>query len=107
MKLVIKLSGEDRSVVESLAVQGITARLVKGGVIVDPNKRGDAYEIPDVPFNIASSFLIEAEEEGGGMTNTGSGTVVCGWSGKALRPYRSGCIGGACCFLCYPSTVWK
>jgi hypothetical protein len=40
-----------------------------------------------------TTLVIEVTEHGGGMTKTGSGTVVCGLSGQALRPYyvpRSG-----------------
>ena len=74
-----------------MATRGITAKLVKGGVIVELPARKKSWSDPDIyeiPTEVNSSTLfIDATENGGGMTNTGSGTIVCGLSGKALRPY--------------------
>jgi hypothetical protein len=92
MKVTAKIKGENQSLVDILTQRDITAKLVKGGVIVELPVRkkellnkSDTYEIP-AEMNDAT-LIIDITEEGGGMTNIGSGTIICGLSGKALRPY--------------------
>lgn len=96
MKITARLNGENQSLVDTLTQRGITAKLVKRGVVIDLPRRGrmwsaaepwdnQEYEIP--PEAQEAAFFIDVPEEGGGKTHTGKGTVVCGLSGKALRPY--------------------
>jgi hypothetical protein len=93
MKITARINEEKQDIVDILTQHGITAKLVRGGVIVElPVRKKESWNEPDVyevPTEVNSSaiLLIDVAEEGGGMTNTGSGTVVCGLSGKALRPY--------------------
>ena len=92
MKLVAKIQSEDQSIVDALTQRGITAKLVRGGVVVElPARKKESGSNPDtyeVPAEVnGATLFIDCAEEGGGMTNTGSGTIVCGLSGKALRPY--------------------
>lgn len=92
MKITARISGENQSMVDALTQRGITAKLVKGGVIVElPARKKESWNDPDtyeVPTEVnCATLFIDVTENGGGMTNTGSGTVVCGLSGKALRPY--------------------
>ncbi|MDD3487516.1 MAG: hypothetical protein PHF35_04050 [Candidatus Moranbacteria bacterium] len=92
MKIVAKVSGEKPELVKVLGQHEIKAKLVKGGVVVElPERDRENWNDPqtfDVPAEVnGATLFIDVAEEGGGMTNTGSGTVVCGLSGKALRPY--------------------
>lgn len=93
MKIVARINAENVAMVESLKQRDINAKLVKGGVIVelpaskDSTRDDSKYEIPNEVIVANATLFIDCEEKGGGMTNTGSGTVVCGLSGKALRPY--------------------
>lgn len=113
MKVTARINGENLKLVEKLNQRGITAKLVKGGVIVelpaiDKNSwNPETYEIPS-EVNGGMLFL-DLVEEGGGMTHTGSSTVVCGLSGKALRPYyvpRGGHLScGTHAFFSVPNAV--
>ncbi len=86
MKIVARVNWENAILVESLKARGINAKLVRKGVIIElPVAPENKYEIPVDVF--AAVLLIDCEESGGGMTNTGSGTIICGLSGKTLRPY--------------------
>lgn len=93
MKIVAKINGEDQSLAERLSQRGLFAKLVKGGVVIDlPVQASRSYDDPDsyeVPAEIKddAKLFIDALEYGGAATNTGSGTIVCGLSGEALRPY--------------------
>jgi len=92
MKITARINGENQSLVDTLTQRGITAKLVKGGVIVElPARKKESWNDPDtyeVPAEVnGATLFLDVAEEGGGMTSTGSGTVVCGLSGKALRPY--------------------
>lgn len=86
MKLVQKTFEEDQMLADRLSKQGISARLVKNGVIIEmPRNEDSSWTI--VP-GVNASLLIDVAEEGGAMTNTGSGHIVCGLHGQPLRPYR-------------------
>jgi hypothetical protein len=92
MKITARINGESQPTVETLSQRSIIAKLVKGGVIVElPARKKESWNDPDtyeVPAEVNGAMLfLDVAEKGGGMTNTGSGTVVCGLSGKALRPY--------------------
>ena len=88
MKITARINGENQSLVDTLTQRGIIAKLVKGGVIVELPVKKENSDIYEVPMEVNSATLfLDVTEDGGGMTNTGSGTVVCGLSGKALRPY--------------------
>lgn len=114
MKIVARMNGEDSALVESLNQQGITAKLVRNAVIVElPRIDDTAYGASKgckVPAEVNGAMLfIDCTEYGGGMTNTGSGTVVCGLSGKSLRPYyipRGGHrAGGTHAYFSVPNAV--
>lgn len=95
MKIVARINGERQDLVNSLTQRGIKVKLVKRGVIVELPEKDGNYELPpEVAKEInGGKLFIDTTEHGGGATNTGSGTVVCGLSGKPLRPYyvpRSG-----------------
>lgn len=90
MEIKARFNGENPALVSRLLEQGITAKLVKGGIIVELAGRRDqeGHTHFVIPGEIAgATLLIEATEHGGGYTNTGGATVVCGLSGKPLRPY--------------------
>jgi len=91
MKITAKIQGENLVLVDALRKSGINAKLVKNGVIVElPKAECSSYQktVFEAPKQLnGATLLIDCEEHGGGMTNTGSGTVVCGLSGKMLRPY--------------------
>jgi hypothetical protein len=100
VKIIAKVPGENQSLVKALTERGIAAKLVRNGVIIElqcrQNGSGDSPDLYELPPEANSAILhLDVTEEGGGMTNTGSGTVVCGMSGKSLRPYftpRSGSL---------------
>jgi len=48
----------------------------------------DTYTIPAPVQALPHHLELEITEHGGGMTGTGSGTVVCGEHGERLRPFR-------------------
>jgi len=92
MKITTRINREDPELVETLLQRGVKSRLVKGGVIVElPALRepADGYDGEyRIPKQAAGFMLfIDIVESGGGRTNSGSGIVVCGVSGKPLRPY--------------------
>ena len=84
MKIIARVNGENAAFVERLNHQNISAKMIKNGVIVElPYDKGK-YLIP--PLNDYRLF-IDVQEQGGGLTNTGSATIVCGLTGKPLKPY--------------------
>lgn len=86
MKITARVKGENAKLVETLNSRGISAKMVRGGVIVELAKNSaDDYEIPK-EVNSAL-LLLNVAECGGGATNTGKSTIVCGTSGEALNPY--------------------
>lgn len=86
-----KTKGEDISLIDTLASRNIEAKLIRGAVLVQlPENESHSWDNPvfDIPSELKDPLLlIEAVEEGGGMSNTGEGVIVCGLSGKKLRPY--------------------
>jgi hypothetical protein len=95
MKITLKINGENGSLMRTLEKDGFKTRLVKGGIIVElpvgmkSSQNSNPIPIFRIPRNIENcTFLINVEESGGGLTNTGVGTIVCGMSGKALFPYH-------------------
>ncbi len=91
MKITARINGENGVWLSTIKNAGITAKMVKGGIIVDLPHRDAFTDQPDyyiVPMLIdGAKLFLEVTEYGGGMTNTGQGTIICGLSGKALRPY--------------------
>jgi hypothetical protein len=81
MNVVIKINNEKFRTVD-LNDQGFKTKRVNGGVIVElPKKEKNIpARIPD-----DSSFLIFCTEKGDG--DKGISQIVCGLSGKPLRPY--------------------
>jgi hypothetical protein len=99
MEITAKVPREDPGLVKVLAEAGLKARLVRGGVIVqlkkldehrdtDKGKIVETYEIPSLLQQETNTvYLIDCEEHGGGLTRTGSATIVCGVNGERMRPY--------------------
>ncbi len=90
MHITAKVNEGNQALADTLAKRGITAKLVKGGVIVElPVSKKGSRNDPDtykIPAEVAgATLLINVTEHGGG--GIGRGTVVCGLSGAALRPY--------------------
>lgn len=92
LRITVRIPGEDTQLVQQLITAGLPAKLVKGGiaVVLPPHEGGNgtSFDVPPEVHRKIHTLFIEGTEHGGGMTNTGSGTVVCGLAGKALRPYR-------------------
>lgn len=102
VSLKIRVRGEQISLVDQLKASGFAdAKLVKGAVVFTPKnelvesmfggtkvaKQGSFVIPAEILAGYEYQLLIEATESGGGATNTGSAQIVCGLSGKALRPY--------------------
>ena len=92
MKITARINREDPELVEALLQRGVKSKLVKGGIIVElPALRepADGYDGEyKIPEEVAGVMLfVDIVESGGGRTSSGSGIVVCGVSGKPLRPY--------------------
>jgi len=88
MKLVARLPGEHPQLVEGLKQKGWKAKHVRGAVVADmpiDRKRAGLYLMP--PGLESAEVLIEAAESGGSGAHNGQATVVCGLSGKRMRPY--------------------
>jgi len=90
IEITAKIKGEKTSLFELLKHKGLSARMVKGGIVVElPVSYGEfkTYTIPDDLKGHEFGLFIDVAEEGGGKSNTGDATIVCGLSGKALKPY--------------------
>lgn len=89
MKLVIKVLRESQFLVNTLVARGVTAKLIRGGVLTVPEYDDtiEGYSIPECVEPKGCLFLIDCTEHGGGMTNTGSSVIVCSFRGKKLTPY--------------------
>jgi len=87
MQLVLRLSGERPELIKTLSPDW-NARLVKGATIIEARVDGDGYVLPSNVDFAPASLRIDVEEQGGGATNTGSATVICGRGGSPLKPYR-------------------
>jgi len=92
MEITAIIKGGNYSTMKNLKARGISANFIVGGILIKlPTSKEvvGGYEIPkEVVFNGNTTFLIDCAEHGGRMNNAGSGTIVCGLSGKSLRPYR-------------------
>jgi hypothetical protein len=64
-------------------------RILKGrtAIVLPYNAKRKGYIMPEKLEKMDCQMLLHAAESGGGMTNTGYSTIICGLSGKALRPY--------------------
>jgi len=87
MKIVAKIDREDRDLAERMRGKGLEARVIRGRTLIELNKTGNVYDIPVEVKSQNPTLMIDCSECGGGMTNTGNSTIVCGLSGKKLRPY--------------------
>jgi hypothetical protein len=109
MRVKARINGENQLLVDALSQHGIIAKLVKGGIIVELPALNDPG-VYEVPMEVSDAVLyLDLTEHGGGRTNTGSGTVVCGLSGKALRPYYVPRRGHLACnahaYFCVPNAA--
>lgn len=82
----MKIFKEDMNLVSFLVQLGLDAKLIKNGIIVS----GDTELLFNTSKNIKENFafFIDCEEAGGGFTNTGEATIICGINGEALKPYH-------------------
>jgi len=104
MRISVKLKGENPELVERLREKGVSARLVKGGVVVYLPEKEGKYEV--LPETEGGVFHIDVEETGGGTTNTGDANIVASPNGGALRPYRrGGYCGGPHAYFAIPDKV--
>lgn len=91
MKIVVRYNVDDataRSMVRKLTDEGFEAKHVRGGVICDLQRSSTNYEAFLAPSNVREgTLLLDVAESGGGLTRTGSSQIVCGLTGKALKPY--------------------
>jgi hypothetical protein len=76
-------------IIHALTQQGVPVKTTRTGILVtllpiDPDNQ-EEYWIPEELEE--PIFLLHAAEEGGGQRRTGRSTIVCGLSGKALKPY--------------------
>lgn len=95
MKLIVKLAqGNREAILAQLWDQGaedVEVHETRTGVVVDlPQVEGQ-----DGVFQMPSCVngqppLIQIAEEGGGLGEIGQATIICGFSGKALRPFFVG-----------------
>lgn len=91
MRVIARIGKEDPGLVTQLRNECVMARVVKNATIVElpvlDEVEGDMrYLIPDAAKG--AKLFIDCSEYGGGMSNTGLGVIVCGASGKPLKPYR-------------------
>lgn len=98
MNITLKFPGgdTDTALMNQLLREGFIVNSVKDALIVNllvPEERSENYLIHRVPvYRIPREankaiFCIDVEEKGGGEIKTGEATIVCGLSGKKLRPY--------------------
>jgi len=106
MKLILKILGEYRQIVDLMP----NSKLVKNAVIIElvSNVHG-VFEVPEILKNLPQKLLIQCEEYGGGATHTGNAQIICGLSGKPLRPYcvpqRGHLAGGTHALFSVPESV--
>lgn len=89
LRVFIKLMGEFLTLSRQMKEKGLESKTIRGGTIIYlPENNEGSYLLPsNLPENVEKIFFVEATEDGGGMTNTGYATVVCGLAGKMLKPY--------------------
>ena len=96
MHVVARVKDGDAALVTALEAQGFAARTVKGGVIIElavvNGKDPEPFSVPDQVNG--GPLLFQCVESGGHDGNgTAEATIICGLSGKMLRPFwipRSG-----------------
>ena len=87
MKIQGKITERDEELAQTLRHSASSVKLVKNGIVIDPWETDDGiFIIPESTKQI--HLFLNLSEFGGGMTKTGSATVVCGVSGKPLKPYK-------------------
>ncbi len=98
MQLVVRIdvsdncSGEKDELVSDFLDRGISAKVVSGGVLIklSYSKKEGEKTIFDLPPEVVGRLIfINCSEYGGtpDKDTLGYGNVVCGLSGKPLRPY--------------------
>jgi hypothetical protein len=87
VKLVCRKKGENPGLVDALKARGIRAKHVRVGVLADMvvSGRAGVYTFP--PGMNGADLLIDVEESWLREVEGTRAQVVCGLSGKALRPY--------------------
>lgn len=91
-KIIACLDDERSELVTLLKEKGITVKLIRGATLIElPRQVGHGYYDPMryelIEVAREAKLFIDCSEGGGGLTRRGSAVVVCGASGKALRPY--------------------
>jgi len=83
-------SQETADLVNDLLTITKNASIIKGGIIIDPllNEHNE-YIVPSIIDNKKYTLLIDVTESGGwdGPDEPNTAQIVCGMSGKALKPY--------------------
>ncbi|MDD4937762.1 MAG: hypothetical protein PHX34_01975 [Candidatus Shapirobacteria bacterium] len=106
-KVIAKLSGEHVNLLERLGHSVV--KLVRNATLVELKATDGVYRIPKEIYGFSFSLQIEVAEEGGGYTHTGFSTIVCGLSGKKLKPYFMPRYGDLACekhaFFSVPMSV--
>jgi hypothetical protein len=109
MRVKARINGKNQLLVDALSQDGIIAKPVKGGIIVELPALNDP-DVYEVPVEVSDAVLyLDLTEHGGSRINAGSGTVVCGLSGKPLRPYYVPRRGHLACnahaYFCVPNAA--
>lgn len=88
MNITLRFYKEDKSIVSALNELGLKARLVKNGVIVECPEGKNFKDFSHIIYMFSGNqFFINCSESGGGWSNTGDATIICGINGEALKPY--------------------
>ncbi|MCL5006929.1 MAG: hypothetical protein M1153_02190 [Patescibacteria group bacterium] len=98
MRITARIPGGNGRLLQYLQAFRISGQVVQNFIVVDlqelPEKSGfpspRAYYLPPQLSSLKPEpeLHIELSEHGGAELHSGSATIVCGVSGKALRPFR-------------------
>ena len=93
--LKIKVRAELPDLVKAVKASGFEARIVRNGTIItlkqDYGRTTGNRQVFLMPYDVLKghslSLSIDTTESGGGASNTGRCHLVCGMTGKALKPF--------------------
>lgn len=88
MKVIAKIPGENKEILDKFLKMGENARLVKGCVLIELKNSDEDKNLFMLPKDVGNMLLlIDLCETGGQRGNKGEAQIVCGLSGKTLKPY--------------------